>query len=244
MIKQGDCLELMKEIPPGSVDLILTDLPFGITSCSFDKRIPFEPLWREFHRVAKENAAILLFAASKFLIELAASNLKYYRYKIVWEKLIAVGFYNANKMPLRAHEDILVFYKKLPTYNPQFTKGEAYHRNHSTIRQSVYQKTERIPTKNDGKRFPRDVQKFATMYGKRRLFHPTEKPVALLEYLIKTYTNEGELVLDATMGSGSTGVACVNTNRRFIGFELEKEFFDIAQKRIDEALAKKQQELF
>ena len=239
MIKQGDCLELMKEIPNGSVDLILTDLPFGITDCAFDKRIPFEPMWKEFYRVTKLNAAICLFAASKFLIELAMSNLKDYRMKWVWEKSLGVGFLNAKKMPLRCHEDILVFYRKLPTYNPQFTKGKPYVKV-NTPKDTNYGLKPPTKSISDGTRHPRDVQFFQTMQE----YHPQQKPVDLLEYLIKTYTNEGETVLDATMGSGSTGVACVNTNRKFIGFELEKEFFDIAEKRISEALAKKAQELF
>lgn len=239
-----NCLEGMKKIHDGSVDCIITDLPYGITASSWDKRIPFAPMWQQFNRVTKRNAAVVLFAQMPFGAELIMSNLKNFRYEIIWEKLIAVGFYNANKMPLRAHENILIFYRQLPTYNPQFTQGEPYHRNHTTLRQSVYSKSERIPTKNDGRRYPRDVQKFATAYGKRRLFHPTEKPTDLLEYLIKTYTDEGETVLDATMGSGSTGVACVNTGRNFIGFETEKNFYDIALKRISTAMDKQSQALF
>ena len=243
-IKQGDCLELMKGIPDGSVDMILTDLPYGITDCAFDVRIPFEPMWEQFKRVTKRNAAIALFSQLPFACDLINANRKMFRYEWIWEKRVAVGFYNANKMPLRAHENILVFYQTLPTYNPQFTQGKPYYRNHSTIRQAVYTKTPRTPTDNNGARYPRDVQKFATAYGKRRLYHPNEKPVDLLEYLIKTYTNEGETVLDATMGSGSTGVACMNTGRRFIGYEKEENFFEIAQRRIDEAIAKREQSLF
>ena len=244
MIKQGDCLKLMKEIPDGSVDLILTDLPFGITDCAFDKRIPFEPMWKEFYRVTKLNAAICLFAVSKFLIELAMSNLKDYRMKWVWEKSLGVGFLNANKMPLRCHEDILVFYRKLPTYNPQFTKGKPY-KPHFKGSSLNYSTRGGHKNDNDGEHYsPRDVIYFKSTFGHEVNYSPQQKPVDLLEYLIKTYTNEGETVLDATMGSGSTGVAAVNTERKFIGFELEKEFFDIAQKRIEEALAKKAQELF
>ena len=243
-IYNEDCLEGMKRIPDGSVDFICTDLPYGITAAPFDKRIPFEPMWEQFKRVTKHNAAIALFSQMPFGAELIMSNRKMFRYEWIWEKRIAVGFYNANKMPLRAHENILIFYQQLPTYNPQFAKGKSYKRNHSTIRQTVYSNTERIPTVNDGKRFPRDVQKFATAYGKRRLFHSTEKPTDLLEYLIKTYTDEGETVLDATMGSGSTGVAAINTGRNFIGFELEQKFFDIAQKRLTDAQNDKLQRLF
>ena len=253
MIKQGDCLELMKEIPDGSVDMILDDVPFGTTDCAFDVRLPFDEMWKEFNRVCKPNAAICLFAASKFLIELAASNLKHYRYKWVWRKTHPQGFLNAKKMPLRCHEDILVFYRALPTYNPQFTKGEPYvHRSFiDESSNNVYSNHKVIKySEHDGNRYPLDVIKFRQpnphYFGKPsgELFHPQQKPVPLLEYLIRTYTNEGETVLDATMGSGSTGVACVNTGRKFIGFELEQKFFEIAEKRIGEALAKKAQELF
>ena len=233
MIKHGNCLELMSEIPSGSVDLICTDLPFGITSCPFDKRIDFAPMWKQFLRVTKENAAILLFAAGKFLIELAASNLKHYRYKWVWEKSLAVGFLNSQKMPLRAHEDILVFYRKLPTYNPQFTKGKPYHKiipEGLPTNNYAGKDYDRTKINLTGERMPRDTIKFNSVQGHEHpRYSPQQKPVALLEYLIKTYSNEGETILDATMGSGSCGVACVNTNRKFIGFELDKNFYEIAQ---------------
>lgn len=156
-----------------------------------------------------------------------------------------MGFLNAKKMPLRCHENILVFYRALPTYNPQFTKGKPYTRaklRHA--KHANYQTAKKDGTISDGRRYPRDVQKFTSTVGHEIRYHPQQKPVALLEYLIKTYTNEGELVLDATMGSGSTGVAAINTGRRFIGFELEKKFYDMAEKRTSEALALKQQELF
>ena len=243
-IYNEDCLEGMKKIPDGSVDMILTDLPYGTTDCDFDKRLPFEPMWEQFLRVTKKKAAIALFANGKFLIELAASNLKHYRYDWIWEKHVGMGFFNANKMPLRCHEKILIFYQQLPTYNPQMRKGKPYFRRHKDYGGGVYQPEERIPTINDGQRYPRDVQKFNATVGIATRYHPTQKPVPLLEYLIKTYTNEGEVVLDATMGSGSTGVAAVNTNRRFIGFELEKNFFEIAKRRIDEAIVQREQSLF
>ena len=244
MIKQGDCLELMKEIPDGSVDMILTDLPFGITHCAFDKRIPFEEMWEQFKRVTKHNAAIVLFSQMPFGAELIMSNRKMFRYEWIWEKSLGVGFLNAKNMPLRCHENILVFYRALPTYNPQFTKGKPRH-GYNPSKTANYGKKHGVMIENDGEHYyPRDIQYFKVGLGGRENVHPQQKPVALLEYLIKTYTNEGEVVLDATMGSGSTGVACVNTNRRFIGFELEQKFFDIAEKRISEALAKKAQELF
>ena len=240
-IKQGNCLELMMEIPAGSVDLIVTDLPFGITDCAFDRRIPFEPMWEQFWRVCKPNAAIALFSVGKFTIELAASQLKYYRYEWIYEKDNAGGFLNAKKIPLRAHENILIFYKKLPTYNPQFTKGKPYKHETRTFSEN-YSHSKILSTivSEDGRRYPRTVVKFQRpkyIFGKgNKKFHAQQKPVDLLEYLIKTYSNEGETVLDCTMGSGSTGVACMNTSRRFIGFELEEKFFNIAQKRISEAL--------
>ena len=242
MIKQGDCLELLKEVPDCSVDAIICDPPFGTTDCSWDIRLPLDEMWTQFKRVTKRNAAIVLFSQLPFACDLINANRKNFRYEIVWEKSVPVGFFNANKMPLRCHENILVFYQQLPTYNPQFTSGKAYQRMRNDVTDGVYQNRPRINTINDGRRYPRDVQRFNSQMGDK--FHPTQKPVDLLEYLIKTYTNEGETVLDATMGSGSTGVACVNTNRRFIGFELDEKFFKTAQQRIEEALAKKRQELF
>ena len=247
MIKQGDCLELMKEIPDGSVDMILTDLPYGITDCAFDKRIPFEPMWEQFKRVTKLNAAIVLFSQMPFGAELIMSNRKMFRYEWIWEKSLGVGFLNAKKMPLRCHENILVFYQKLPTYNPQWREGRTRKKKWDSITSKNYGVHDDKPWANDGKHYyPRDVVYTKSMMGGavENILHPQQKPVDLLEYLIKTYTDEGETVLDATMGSGSTGVACANTGRNFIGFELEEKFFNISAKRIEEALAKKAQELF
>ena len=247
LIKQGDCLELMKEIPNGSVDMILDDLPYGITDCAFDVRIPFEPMWEQFKRVTKKNAAIVLFSQMPFGAELIMSNRKMFRYEWIWEKSLGVGFLNAKKMPLRCHENILVFYQKLPTYNPQFTKGKPYTADKPATNTINYGRRHGVHTGNDGEHYcPRDVFKFfqVTNFASEKNFSPQQKPVDLLEYLIKTYTNEGETVLDATMGSGSTGVAAVNTRRNFIGFELDEKFFKTAHRRIAEALAKKRQELF
>lgn len=241
-----DCLEGMKKIPDGSVDCIITDLPFSITDAPWDNKIPFAPMWEQFKRVTKRNAAIALFASGKFLIELAASNLRDYRYKWCWQKTMPVNFLNAKRMPLRAHEDILIFYQTLPTFNPQFTKSKPYKKNRPATSNLYVPNNgkgfdERCAESIDGKRYPLDVQQFKQPHGK---IHPTQKPVDLLEYLIKTYTNEGETILDATMGSGSTGIACVNTNRNFIGFEIEKNFYDIAQKRLEKAIADREQRLF
>ena len=241
-IYNEDCLEGMKRIDSGAVDMILTDLPYGITDCAFDVRIPFEPMWEQFKRVTKRNAAIALFSQMPFGAELIMSNRKMFRYEIIWEKSLAVGFLNAKKMPLRCHENILLFYQALPTYNPQMWKGKPY--KYTFPGSTNYNKATAVGKDNlNGMHYPRDVQYCPSLLG-TGIIHPQQKPVDLLEYLIRTYTNEGELVLDATMGSGSTGVAAINTNRRFIGFETEQKFFDIARKRIDEAIAQREQSLF
>lgn len=230
-LKQGDCLELMKDIPDKSVDMILCDLPYGVTSNKWDSIIPFEPLWESYHRVIKDNGAIVLFSQMPFTVDLVASNYKDFRYEWIWEKLSASGHLNANRMPMKKHENILVFHKKLPTYNPQFTEGKPYVATYSTHSSNYGKQKDNITTINDGKRYPVDIIKFNNDRG----LHPTQKPVELLEYLIKTYTNEGEIVLDNCMGSGTTGVACVNTNRNFIGIELDGGYFEIAKSRISEA---------
>lgn len=236
---QGDCLELMKNIPDKSIDMILCDLPYGTTQCKWDKVIPFEPLWEQYKRIIKGNGAIVLFSQQPFTSKLVCSNMKMFRYEWIYQKTNPTGFLNSHKMPLKSHENILIFYKRLPTYNPQFTVGKAYSHVPPTY-STVYRKLVRESNNIYGnKRFPKDVIKFNNANGKNRKLHPTEKPVALLEYLIKTYTNENELVLDNCMGSGSTGVACVNTNRDFIGIELEKDYFDIAQERIENAIKTK-----
>ena len=245
-----DCLEGMKRIPDGSVDMILTDPPYQITNCAFDVRVPFEPMWEQFKRVTKRNAAIVLFSQMPFGAELIMSNRKMFRYEWIWEKSLGVGFLNAKKMPLRCHENILVFYSQLPTYNPQFMQGKPF-RKEGSNRTINYGKRHCTVLESDGRRYPRDVVFFDGMNciggndeREKQCLHPQQKPVALLKYLIRTYSNEGELVLDATMGSGSTGVAAMNTKRRFIGFETEKNFFDISKQRIDEAIAKREQSLF
>ena len=243
-IYNEDCLEAMKKIPDGSVDLVLTDLPYGTTDVPQDKRLPLEPMWEQFLRVTKTNATILLFSQMPFGSDLIQSQRKLFRYEWIWEKSLGVGFLNAKKMPLRCHENILVFYRRLPTYNPQFTKGKPRH-GYNPSKTLNYGKKHGVIIDNDGEHYyPRDVFYVPLGLGARENFSPQQKPVTLLEYLIRTYTNEGEVVLDATMGSGSTGVAAINTGRRFIGFELDAGYFEIAKKRIDEALVKKKQELF
>ena len=245
---QGDCLEIMKGIPDNSIDMILCDLPYGTTHCEWDKTIDFEQMWKQYRRVRKPNGAILLFSAQPFTTDLIMSNRNEFRYEIIWQKTLPSGFLNAKRMPLRSHENIAVFYKKLPTYNPIKHKAD-------NPKQIGRKKTNGTQAKqyNDymvgeyewietGERMPTDVIKFSNWNGARfgdtsnAVKHPTTKPVHLLEYLIKTYTNKGDTVLDNCMGSGSTGVACINTDRHFIGIELNADFFQIAQDRINEAI--------
>ena len=240
-LMKGDCLEMMKSIPDGSVDLILTDPPFGTTKCSWDSVIPFEPMWAELKRIIKPNGAIVLFGAEPFSSLLRCSNIKDFKYDWVWEKSKATGFLNSKRQPLRAHEIISVFYSKPPTYTPQMTEGVAYNKGvrKEQTQNDVYGSFDQVEVKSDGLRFPRSVQYFKTAESEGG-FHKTQKPVALLEYLIKTYTQENETVLDFTFGSGSTGVACVNSNRNFIGVELDENYFNIAEKRIQDALDNKE----
>jgi len=233
-IYQMDCLDGMKLIPDKSIDMILCDLPYGTTRNKWDAVIPFEPLWREYERIIKDNGAIVLTASQPFTSALVVSNIKLFRYDLTWDKSQVTGFLNAKKMPLRRHEDILVFYKKQPTYNPQFSIGKPYRikRGHDTPN---YGKQTANETVSDGRRYPTSIIEIPQKREKGG--HPTQKPVALFEYLIKTYTNEGEVVLDNCMGSGTTAVAALKTNRRFIGFEIVSEYVEIANKRIKEALA-------
>lgn len=316
----GDCLELMKNIPDGSVDLVLTDPPYGTTACKWDSVIPFEPMWEELKRIVKRGGAIVLFGSEPFSSLLRASNIDWYKYDWIWEKEQSSSGLQANIAPMKKHENISVFYQTfsdcydttqmfielkeymqterqkaklngkqirdllgsymgshyftngsqfciptaeaysklqgtgffgLPfselvekyqterrkskidnfnTYNPQMTEGKAY-KGHYAPNAEVHGNSTHYVKDNNGTRYPTSILKF----NRARGLHPTQKPVDLLEYLIKTYTNEGETVLDFTMGSGSTGVACVNTNRNFIGIELETGYFDIAEKRINEA---------
>ena len=235
-LKCGDCLELMKNIPNKSIDMILCDLPYGTTQNKWDTVIPLNDLWNQYKRIIKDNGAIVLFSQPPFDKILACYNLKMFRYEWIWQKENSTGFLNAKKMPLKIHENILVFYKKLPTYNPQMRLGFKPYRCKQGRHTTNYGDYKRGHlTESNGERYPIDIINFQREVS----LHPTQKPVALLEYLIKTYTNESETVLDNCMGSGSTGVACVNTNRNFIGFELDENYFDIAKTRINNALEEK-----
>ena len=238
----GDCLEEMKEIEDGSIDMILADLPYGTTNCKWDIVIPFEPLWEQYWRIIKANGAIVLFGSEPFSSHLRLSHIKYYKYDWIWEKPQGTGFLNAKKRPLLSIENICVFYKFFGIYYPQFDKGDPYkfsHKNNSSSNQKYgeFKEVERI---NEGTRYPKTILRFNNKTARDQGLHPTQKPVLLLEYLIKTYTNEGEMVLDNVMGSGSTGVACVNTGRRFIGIEKDEKYFQIARERISDAILEKE----
>lgn len=228
----GDCLERMKEIPDASVDLILCDLPYGTTSCKWDSAIPFEPLWDQYKRIVKDNSAIVLTASQPFTSALVMSNPKWFRYQWVWDKKIPSGMSYARFQPMRQHEDVLVFCCGQVPYHPQMTKRE------KPIKEGGKKKSESAPIANfnsmGGKVYdtknPTTIIQFDKV--RRGSQHPTQKPVALMEYLIRTYTNEGNTVLDNTMGSGTTGVACRNTNRKFIGIEMDPTYYGIACGRI------------
>lgn len=222
--------------PPESIDLILCDLPFGVTNCKWDNIIPFPELWEHYQRVIKPNGAIVLFSIQPFTTRLIQSNLKYFRYCWYWKKNNKTGAPFAKVQPMRCIEDICVFYKHKPTYNPQgLVKLEKAHKPRTVTKSGVYREFTCTPKEQLYTNYPANLLEFDGVNSKERQ-HPTQKPVQLLEYLIRTYTNEGETVLDNCMGSGSTGVSCVNTGRRFVGMEMDEQYFDIATKRIDAAV--------
>ena len=230
----GDCLELMKDIPNGSIDMILADLPYGTTACKWDTIIPFEPLWEQYKRVIKDNGVIVLFGTEPFSSLIRMSNLKEYRYDIIWEKSRFTNFLFVKKQIAKVHENISVFYKKQPTYNPQMEKGEPYFRK-GTGKPKTKDLMDKPAIDNgkengSGDRYPKSIQKFP--FHNVGNYHPTEKPIELLEFLVKTYTNEGELVLDNTAGSGTTAIACLKTKRQFIVMEKEQKYYDIILKRV------------
>lgn len=235
----GDCLEVMKQIPNKSVDMIICDLPYGTTACKWDKVIPFTLLWEQYERIAKESAAILLFGKQPFTTDLINSNRQWYRYSFIWIKNITNGYLNARVMPLQVTEDITVFYKNKPLYNPQKEMGFEKKVSKATTKRKcksaeVYQKAICVSDYSSTERYPINVLYYPSDKHKA-CYHPTQKPIALMEYLIKTYTDEDYIVLDNCMGSGTTGVACKRLNRNFIGIELDKNYFEIAEKRIKNA---------
>jgi len=227
---QGDCLIEMQKIPDKSIDMILCDLPYGTTACKWDTIIPFEPLWEQYKRIIKDNGAIVLTASQPFTSALVMSNAKMFKYEWIWEKTIASNFMLSKKQPQKKHENVLVFYKEQPKINLQMEIGKPYK---DTVRKRTVgihnQETIKKAIENKGTRYPSSVQKINSI---SEGLHPTQKPVALFEYLIKTYTNEGDLVLDNCAGSGTTGVACKNLNRNFILIEKEPEYIDIINKRL------------
>ena len=238
-IYNEDCLEGMKKIPNGSIDMILCDLPYGTTACKWDTIIPFKPLWEQYERVIKDNGAIVLTASQPFTSALIMSNIKMYRYNWVYEKNKSSNFMLAKKQPLKNFEDVCVFYKKQPTYIPQMEWVGVKDKRKTINQKKRYSElhgseiTSYSHSKDNGWRYPKAVKLFNNA-DTRNVVHPTQKPVALFEYLIKTYTNEGETVLDNCMGSGTTAIACLNSERNFIGFELNEEYYNMSLKRISE----------
>jgi site-specific DNA-methyltransferase (adenine-specific) len=236
---QGDCLEVMKSIPDGSIDSIITDPPYGTTACKWDSVIPFDLMWEQLNRIIKPNGAIVLFGSQPFTSALIMSNPKKFKYEWIWQKSHATGHLNSKKQPMRQHENICVFYNKQCTYNPQMIKKSYIDKRTKSGQDkkvgvySDFKKVERQIEVTDG--YPKTIQYFATPFkGGEGGKHPTQKPLSLMEYLIRTYTNENETVLDFTMGSASTMVACQNTNRNGIGIEQDEKYFKIAQDRVKE----------
>ena len=236
---KGDCLELMKSIPDGSIDAIITDPPYGTTACKWDSVIDFDLMWEQLNRIIKPNGAIVLFGSEPFSSALRMSNIKNYKYDWIWKKNKPTGMLNAKKQPMRNTENISLFYKKQPTYN--FIKEDREHKKPTKTAKCYSKNNQQNGKHNDTnrvelplKRYPTTIKSFDVIGDRKKMKHPTQKPVLLMEYLIRTYTNENETVLDFTMGSGSTLVACQNTNRNGIGIEQDEEYFNIASKRIKE----------
>lgn len=234
-LMNGDCLERMKEIPEGSVDMVLTDPPYGTTACKWDSVIPLEPMWEQLKRVIKPNGAIVMTASQPFTSKLVMSNPDWFKYEWIWEKDGGSNFATVKYQPMKEHESVLIFGKGRTTYNQIKQERIGSRRGKKTTTIDSGRSDSVYGTQDGGKRFkvselrcPRSIQRF----NRERGLHPTQKPVALMEYLIKTYTNEGDTVLDFTMGSGTTGVACKNSNRKFIGIELDERYFNIARERI------------
>jgi len=243
-LRLGDCLELMKDIPDGSIDAIITDPPYGTTACKWDSVITFDLMWEQLNRIIKPNGAVVLFGSEPFSSALRMSNIKNYKYDWKYEKNKCTGFLNAKKQPLMSYEDVIVFYEKQCTYNPQMTIAEKIYKRGKVVRNKElniqqsdnYGEQKDFIQKDNGLRYPKRIQYFNNNFTQKQK-HPTQKPVELMEYLIKTYTNENETVLDFTMGSGSTLVACQNLNRNGIGIEMEEAYFKIAENRIKQETA-------
>ena len=234
-LHHGDCLKILPTLSDNSVDMLLVDLPYGTTACKWDSIIPLDKLWEQYNRICKQNAAMVFTAAQPFTTVLASSNIKNFKYEWIWEKPQGTNPMNSKVMPLKSHENILVFYRKNPTYNPQMWYSTPYSGfvSDSSKIGEVYGKQQSKHRDNpEGSRFPKTVLKYKQEKG----LHPTQKPVGLMEYLIKTYTNEGDIVLDNTMGSGTTGLACMNINRHFIGIESDKKYYNISKDRLNKPI--------
>ena len=228
----GDCLDILPTLPDDSIDMVMVDLPYGTTACKWDSIIPLDFLWEQYNRICKKNAAMLFTSAQPFTTTLASSNIDNFRYEWIWEKPQGTNPMNAKVMPLKSHENILVFYRSKPTYNPQMwysTPYSGFSSDTSKIGEVYGNQQSKHRDNPEGSRYPKTVLKFKQEKG----LHPTQKPVGLMEYLIKTYTNEGDTVLDNTMGSGTTGVACVNCNRSFVGIEMDKKYYQISKERVN-----------
>ena len=227
VVYNENCLVGMDRIPDGVVDMVFCDLPYGTTNCSWDSVLDLELLWKQYNRVLKDNGAVVLTASQPFTSILISSNLRNFKYCWVWEKSKATGYLNSKKMPLKSHEDICVFYKKPPTYNPQMSQGKPYNKGTALRTTDVYGKQTATTVENkNGMRYPRTNIYFKTAESEGKVIHPTQKPVSLVKYFINTYSNEGDLVLDNCMGSGSTAIACKELSRDYIGFELDKDYYN------------------
>ena len=244
-LRYGDCLDIMKEIPKKSIDLILCDLPYGTTQCSWDVVIPFDELWKQYDFVLKDTGIVVLFSSGLFTIDLINSNRKDFKYKLIWKKNVPTGMSSAKYRPMKYYEEICIFYRKNGTYNPQMKErigvGKACYNYDHYCGESNHVEYEKIKKRYDPDFVqPSDVLEFNVVPNRKGKVHPTQKPVELLEWLIRTYSNENDTVLDNCMGSGSTGVACKNLNRNFIGIELAESYFNIAKERIENYKCKKE----
>lgn len=231
----ADCFDIFPLIEDNSIDAIICDLPYGTTACKWDSILPLNELWGEYKRVLKLKGIIILFGTQPFTTTLISSNIKQFRYELIWDKIRSATGLNAKRMPLKTHENILVFYDKQPTYNPQMTEGKPFDKtkyNGQLELPNVTGGGVKNSKKNDGTRFPISIHRYSQNWRRQNQMHPTQKSVELLEYLVKTYTNEGDMVLDNTMGSGTTNLACLKLNRKSIGIEKEKQYYDVAVRRL------------